>query len=1033
MAAGKGYEVGVAYMPVLPDFSGFTAAADKALGAQLRAVADKTEKAMSPRPEAGRKSGESAGSAFASGLRSGVSQGWSESRAKEVLDAKLAPLRAGTDSGKRMADGIKASVARGWNESAAKKALDSAKAAGSAGAEAGRAFAARFKKETDDAAKKGGGGGGGLASLIPGKAQIAAGVAAIGGVTLGLGNLAKGYSDLNEAQSKSDQIFSANKATVDRWAQGAAQAFGLSKREALDYGSTMGNMWLQIGNDEVDALKRSQNAMQQSADLASFHNAEITDVIESRTAAYRGEYDSIQRYIPAINAAKVEQQAMIETGKTQASQLTELEKAKAVDTLITQQMGKAAGDFNRTRDEGANKERIFAAELENTKAKMGEALAPAREWVFGIGLQFLTWLGDSLPKAISWAKAKFDEWRPTIEMVGAKIREFWEAYARPALEALWAFIGQRVVPAIQEIWNTAEPALRKTGEIVSWTWTNVIAPALSALWSFITNVLAPTISWLWSNIVRPVFEAIGTAISWTWDNVIRPAFEAIKGGLSSVGTAFSALRDTATRVWEDIKGTIARPINFVIDKINDPFISGINSIASKVGLGGDGGLIPRLGRIPGYAAGGRIPGVTPGPGVDNLWGLVDGRHPVRVASGEWIIRGSSSAKYGDAAMRSVNEGTATIIPGMADGGAVWERMWAWARSNLSGMTLTSGQRGTNDYHGAGKAIDIAAAMTPGGIAAMKRAADTIRATFGSSILELIHPPSQPNILNGRPFDYGPATNSQHYNHVHWAMSQFTDDMAGRAGGSGGGFFEWVKSKVRDALRPLVDNLVGAIPAGTVFGQINRAIAKKMADAVFSFVLGKSPDDPADGGYASFDAPGGTAREAVAKAAASRGWGSGAAWDALSWIIGRESSWNPNAQNPSSTAYGLFQFLDSTWAGVGMAKTSDPGRQAEAGMRYIAARYGDPLRARSFWEANGWYSGGGRVPVFDAGGVLAPGLNTIYNGTGRPEPLVRADGAGLRVYMAFDGQTVREVSRSEYDAINRHAARVGRMTTTRARS
>ena len=33
------------------------------------------------------------------------------------------------------------------------------------------------------------------------------------------------------------------------------------------------------------------------------------------------------------------------------------------------------------------------------------------------------------------------------------------------------------------------------------------------------------------------------------------------------------------------------------------------------------------------------------------------------------------------------------------------------------------------------------------------------------------------------------------------------------------------------------------------------------------------------------------------------------------IIGCESGWNPSAANPSSTAGGLLQYLESTWAGV----------------------------------------------------------------------------------------------------------------------
>src|SRR5690625_6394381 len=41
-----------------------------------------------------------------------------------------------------------------------------------------------------------------------------------------------------------------------------------------------------------------------------------------------------------------------------------------------------------------------------------------------------------------------------------------------------------------------------------------------------------------------------------------------------------------------------------------------------------------------------------------------------------------------------------------------------------------------------------------------------------------------------------------------------------------------------------------------------------------------------------------------------GWGSGGQWSALSQLISRESSWNPNAANPRSTARGLFQKMTS---------------------------------------------------------------------------------------------------------------------------
>jgi SLT domain-containing protein len=64
-----------------------------------------------------------------------------------------------------------------------------------------------------------------------------------------------------------------------------------------------------------------------------------------------------------------------------------------------------------------------------------------------------------------------------------------------------------------------------------------------------------------------------------------------------------------------------------------------------------------------------------------------------------------------------------------------------------------------------------------------------------------------------------------------------------------------------------------------------------------------------------------------------------------------------AQNPTSTAYGLFQFLNGTWGTVGGSKTSDPKKQLEYGLKYIQQRYGDVRGARSFWERNHWYANG----------------------------------------------------------------------------
>lgn len=83
-------------------------------------------------------------------------------------------------------------------------------------------------------------------------------------------------------------------------------------------------------------------------------------------------------------------------------------------------------------------------------------------------------------------------------------------------------------------------------------------------------------------------------------------------------------------------------------------------------------------------------------------------------------------------------------------------------------------------------------------------------------------------------------------------------------------------------------------------------------------------------------------------------GSAGEFSCLESLWGKESGWNPNAQNPSSTAYGIAQFLDSTWAGTGIAKTSDGYRQIDAGLIYIEKAYGSPCGAWAKSQASGWY-------------------------------------------------------------------------------
>jgi len=127
-----------------------------------------------------------------------------------------------------------------------------------------------------------------------------------------------------------------------------------------------------------------------------------------------------------------------------------------------------------------------------------------------------------------------------------------------------------------------------------------------------------------------------------------------------------------------------------------------------------------------------------------------------------------------------------------------------------------------------------------------------------------------------------------------------------------------------------------------------------------------PPSPADGSN----------QELMHKAMKQFGWNQ---WNALYKLEMGEAGFDNHAQNPTSTAYGMGQFLDSTWATVGGHKTSDPWLQSVYMMRYIKENYGDPRNAYRQWAS--------RSPHWYGDGALFDSPQTIGVGEKGPEAVI----------------------------------------------
>ncbi|MFS3128021.1 lytic transglycosylase domain-containing protein [Nocardioides sp. Bht2] len=70
---------------------------------------------------------------------------------------------------------------------------------------------------------------------------------------------------------------------------------------------------------------------------------------------------------------------------------------------------------------------------------------------------------------------------------------------------------------------------------------------------------------------------------------------------------------------------------------------------------------------------------------------------------------------------------------------------------------------------------------------------------------------------------------------------------------------------------------------------------------------------------------------------------------------RESNWRVNADNPTSSAYGIPQALPgSKMASAGADWATNPVTQIRWGLGYIEDRYGSPCSAWGHSQARGWY-------------------------------------------------------------------------------
>lgn len=620
-------------------------------------------------------------------------------------------------------------------------------------------------------------------------------------------------------------------------------------------------------------------------------------------------------------------------------------------------------------------------------------------------------LGDSLGGLVAVGVA----FQVGLQDLGAAFAG-WFAVVQPIAMEVFALLVSK--------WAEMQPAVGSTFESIMGIVTNVMGVItvivqvatgiLSGIWERWGPAVLGIIGGVWTAVTGifsgayKILEGITTVFSGFMtgdtDKMMQGVRQIFEGAFTGLKGIFSGAVEALGGIWQGIKNTFAGPVNWVIDNVLNPLLGKIREVAGFFGLKLE---LPKLPRVGGFADGGIMPGYTPGRDVHKFFSPTGGL--LELSGGEPVLRPEAGVVLGSSWVHGINaaaraggtSGVEAFLQQHAGGGFV--SVPAAARFQTGGIipNATQGFRGYDPgFLSALKAWAAATGrdftMTGNGGTRARADQERAYALYVSGRGPLAARPGTSAHERGLAIDVSPHPNSREVA----LMREFGLGLtvAGEPwhigslrGGSGGGGFDplgMLKAKIGDLLK---------VSGAGVLGDILNAVPGKLIDGVGSWISSQIAS-LFGGAPSGSDAASGGVQAIVRDAAAKRGWGQGSQWDALSWIIGKESSWNPRAQNPTSTAYGLFQFLNGTWAGTGIGKTSDPALQAEAGMRYIASRYGTPLGAQGFWQRNGWY---------DNGGWLMPGQTLATNETGRPEAVLTA-GQWDAIRSAVTGQDLSAV-------------------------
>lgn len=213
-----------------------------------------------------------------------------------------------------------------------------------------------------------------------------------GAVALGAKRAVDAASNLNESISAVDTVFGKHAGQIQEWSKNTTDA--LSRSEFLNAVKIFGMFGKGSGLAGKALNDFSKDLIDTVNDIASFHNADPSEVLANIQSGLSGESEPLRKYGIFMNEAALAAEGLSMGLIKQGEKMTDNEKIMARKSFILKHLGAAEGDWARTMASAANQERIQGANTSDLTAKLGMGLLPAYKALLGIGLKIVSWLGE---------------------------------------------------------------------------------------------------------------------------------------------------------------------------------------------------------------------------------------------------------------------------------------------------------------------------------------------------------------------------------------------------------------------------------------------------------------------------------------------------------------------------------------------------------------------------------------------------------------------------------------------------------------